>query len=135
MNTAKSAISEKRANFIAPVVVGLARFASAHRIDWIVELISSKIFIASLFASIAVHPLPVALFSAPVEQNKLIIFLVFFITAPFEFELAASRDFRLGSGRSRCTRVPPSPINAMNTKEQGHVRGRRMGFKTGKEFQ
>jgi hypothetical protein len=49
-----------------------------------VKLIFSKILIASLpFGSIAAHPAPAALFSAPVEQNKPIIFLVFFITASY----------------------------------------------------
>jgi hypothetical protein len=84
MNTANRAISEKPTNFIAPVVVGPACFLLAHRIGWIVKLIFSKILIASLpFGSIAAHPAPAALFSAPVEQNKPIIFLVFFITASY----------------------------------------------------
>jgi hypothetical protein len=82
MNTANRVISEKPTNFIAPVVVGLACFLSVHWIDWIVELMLSEIFIASLrFGSIAALPAPATLFSAPVEQNKPIIFSVFFITA------------------------------------------------------
>jgi hypothetical protein len=90
INTANRVISEKPTNFRAPVVVGLACFLLVHWIDWILELMLSEIFIAFLrFGSIAGLPAPATLFSAPMEQNKSIIFFVFFITASCFFALMA----------------------------------------------